>query len=326
MGDNQGFDFLFVIGTVSVTNGVMSVFGAIGNLISIRTFIKIGANDGVTVSFLLLSFFDFLFLISVKAATVTHVLYLIEESSSFRIYFPIDPYGVNTYFTNVGSLLYLINLLLVTYMAVVKCLCVASPVYFRHSFNTKTTKITVALIVFFSVLSCIPFFVIREMVLQFDGRINVTRPTLHFATFSSQVVAVAHPLMGTALPIITQVVMSICACIMAHYLRNSLAFRNKRTHLFSEDHDLVETKQLSKELRAIQQTFLITTVFIVGNLPKVLFNSVKFFLPDYSLDRTNSFLISFFEMIRVTFQVLNSSTNIFIYYNYNSKFKTYCFK
>lgn len=331
----EEIDYLFAIGAVSLFYGVMCLFGAIGNLISIRTFLKMGVRDGITVSFLLLSTFDLVYLLCVASATVAYILYLVEEISNFRIYFPIDPYGLDSYFANAGSMMYCITLMTVTYMAVVRCLCVANPLYFRNTFTRETTKITVSVIVLFAVVAYVPVFVILDMVEMFDDRINATRLTLCFASYTTQVTTVIHPFVGSFIPLFTQVAMIISACIMAHHLRNSLVFRNKHalgsksmtsSDFHNDDQNLEKNKQTSKELHAIQQTFLITTVFIVCNLPKVVFNISKFILPNYSLDRTGSLLIALFECFRDTFQILNSSTSIFIYYKYNTKFQRFCLK
>ncbi|KAH9507703.1 hypothetical protein Btru_053496 [Bulinus truncatus] len=111
----------------------LSLAGIVGNILAIKTFVSIGLKDGVTISFMFLAISDLLYLISVSANSISLWFYATEKRQRFKKWFSIDPFGVYIFSANAGIMLYLLTVLTTTFIAVIRCMCVAVPLGSRTS-------------------------------------------------------------------------------------------------------------------------------------------------------------------------------------------------
>lgn len=75
-----------------VTWTIFSHLGISSNIINIKTFVAIGLNDSVTVSFLALSVFYLIYVVTTFCFAISFAFSLLEKS--YNTLFPFDPYGV----------------------------------------------------------------------------------------------------------------------------------------------------------------------------------------------------------------------------------------
>ncbi|GFN77241.1 chemosensory receptor a [Plakobranchus ocellatus] len=78
----------------------------------------------------------------------------------------------------------------------------------------------------------------------------------------------------------------------------------------------------SKDLRVIQSVVLICCIFIASQLPFLVYSTVRLIEPEIDVTGDLRFLFFVFTGISRTCSYLNASVNIFVYYNYNSKYRS----
>lgn len=332
-------DYLVVVGVICLIRGVLSLLGCVGNVINLGTFVAMGLGDGVTVSFLFLTASDLAYLVTVTASSVAFDFVIAETVESFDVSFPVDPFGVYAIFVNIGSALYTITLLTTTLLSVARCLSISRPLRFRHSFTRFRIVGTLCLASVASIATVVPLLMYMEIKTQFDSRINATRPSLAISPRRKQ--DYLYAFRDAILPLIAECILIICVFVMRKCLKHSMKFRqtnsagaetentsnntiDKRNYELHIKENKDKTKFSGKELQVIQQMILISSIFIVCNLPKILVNAVEIFLPGFTLGgRYRSFYL-IFNIFRDLFQICISGTNVFIYFRYSSKFRRCC--
>ncbi|XP_059146927.1 uncharacterized protein LOC131934817 [Physella acuta] len=262
-----------------------------------------------------------------------------ELMTSFKIYFPVDPYGIKTYISNCGSGFYANTMLTLTFLSICRCLSVAKPLWFRHKLGTKKVSVLfLSISAPFCLSTNIPILALMGIIPLYDARINNTRPSLWISPERKWVTYVVWPVRGSLLPLIVQVILIITSVLMTNHMKAALRFRQKHTTSaiastqstqFKIDSQETNNKTITneknklsgKELQIIKQMILLSVVFTVSSLPKMCIHTVVFFYPEYSIDGKYGRMYETVDVMRDTFQMLYSCSNVFIYYNYNSKFR-----
>lgn len=314
---------------------VLSLLGIVSNVINIKTFVAMGLNDGVTVSFLALSVFDLIFLIASFCQAASASFNVIETSSS--ILFPVDPFGVTIFFGNVMILINVTNVLSTTFIAVARCMCVAKPLHFKNSFTVKRTVYFMAGFAFFAVAIYTPVLANMGMVARLNNKTKMLRSVLWLSPFRESIKNVVWMLIDMILPVITEFVVLFCVLVMANSLRASSRFRqssvaqqfNKhidRNQQYTKDNQVssnaASDKLSVKDSRVIMQVVLISLVYIICNTPKFLVSTGGLIEPEFRLGKRYSNLYLSFNCFRKHFEIINASINTFIYYGYNTKFRS----
>ncbi|GFO43976.1 chemosensory receptor a [Plakobranchus ocellatus] len=78
----------------------------------------------------------------------------------------------------------------------------------------------------------------------------------------------------------------------------------------------------SKDLRVIQSVVLICCIFIVSQLPFLVYSTGRLINPEFDVYKKLQNLFYIFTTISQTFSYLNALVDIFVYYNYNSKYRS----
>ena len=78
----------------------------------------------------------------------------------------------------------------------------------------------------------------------------------------------------------------------------------------------------SKDLQVVKSAVLVCPVFILSQVPFVISSTIRLIIPQTNNIRVLVIFFVVFSHIIRTFTLLNASVNIFIYCNYNSKFRS----
>ncbi|XP_059142639.1 uncharacterized protein LOC131930245 [Physella acuta] len=317
-----------------ICRGVISFLGIVSNTLTIRTFLAMGVKDGVTLAFLYLSVSDQLYLVTITVASISYIFQIIELISSFRLYFPIDPYGINTFFINIGGGFFANTILTITFLSITRCLSVAKPLWFRKKLSSKKWTVIFMLTSGTScVLSVIPILAYMGIIQSYDFRIHTVRAMLWISPYRKWVTYIIWPIRDTFMPIAIQVILVICAIVMKRHLIKASSFRQQHTRLDEtsiandmNNYNIKDTKLKGKELHIIQQLLVLSVIFIISSLPKVVHHTTKLVLAEYALDGRYGRIYESMSVIKDTCQMIYSCSNIFVYYKYNSKFRSLLWK
>ena len=89
-----------------------------------------------------------------------------------------------------------------------------------------------------------------------------------------------------------------------------------------------ETKQTNshklslKDVKVVQSVILVCSIFIVAQLPSLIYTPIRSSSSEFNDRGRLVYLTAICIKVEWTFMMLNASLNIFVYYNYNSKFRS----
>ena len=343
-------EFVLSMEILGVFGGSLNLCGFLANLVNVRTFMRMGVTkDGMTLAFLLLSISDMgvnCSSLSLWVCTYINTLELTKILTYFK-YEPVlgnhsrpvfvsvlDPHGVAVFSFNVITVFNVTTVLITVYLAVARCLCVARPLHFRSIISVKRTFAVVIAFFNLSIVTRIPVVAHMGLPVTFDPVFKASRPTLWFHPNRKIIKNIIWSLFDMGLSTIAQVILSVCVIIMARKLRTANQFRNSASVSSNEisasksgidDSHISSTSTLNnKDARIIQQLVLISTIFIVCNIPRFIRNSTSLLEPEFDVERRYQYLYYTTGSVTNVFDAINSSVNVLVYYTYNSKFRLLC--
>ncbi|CAL1541521.1 unnamed protein product, partial [Lymnaea stagnalis] len=203
----------------------ITLLGAVGNVFIIKIFLRLGISDGMNISLLSLALFDLFYLIPACINSVSVMLQGVEELSSFKVWFPVDPDVVHVISTNIGACFYALSMLVTTFITVVRCLAVVSPLKYRTLLSRTTTAIIISSFAVVSVLFAVVLLVYIGVFSQFVSNINTTRLVLWTSPKRALIKDTIFGIRDVFLPLTSQAIVGICVIIMASYLQKASKFR-----------------------------------------------------------------------------------------------------
>ncbi|CAL1541526.1 unnamed protein product, partial [Lymnaea stagnalis] len=316
----------------------ITVVGAVGNVLSIKTFFRLGISDGVNLSLLSLAASYLFYLITALITAISLMFLGVEELSGYKVRFALDPETFLMISTNTGSGFYATSMLVTTFITVVRCLAVARPLKYRNLISRKTTAIILLFFTVLSVISAVLMLIFVDILPQFGSKTNTTRPTPWLSPQQALIKDVIFGIRDMILPLTSQIIVGICVVIMARYLHKASNFRKTISsnidtltkismvadpHTRNVTNNPASAKVAGKEIQVVQQMLLIAVVYSLCNMPKVVFNMTQIILPEFYTGGRYSALFSTFNFLRELIQSVNASVTIFIYWKYNSKFRNH---
>ncbi|KAH9507702.1 hypothetical protein Btru_053495 [Bulinus truncatus] len=123
------------------------------------------------------------------------------------------------------------------------------------------------------------------------------------------------------------VIIIVSVAIMIRCLKKASKFRQR--HAGDPDTEIPilrepehqQRKMTTKDVLIVRQVILISVVYIIANIPKILVDIGTFIVPDFTLGKRYQNVYLAIICAMEFFQGFNSSLNMIIYYKYNSKFR-----
>ncbi|KAK6986154.1 fMet-Leu-Phe receptor [Biomphalaria glabrata] len=336
--------FVMFEGILSGARAVISVLGIFGNTINIMTFISMGIKDGFSLSMTLLAGIELFHVLIIFLRSVAYGLFIVEYSTQFFTWFPVEPFGLYLYFGHVARLLYTMVVLTTTFLSFARCMCVSTPLQFRHMFTTSRSILVLSFVTIISVGSYVPLLMTMTLSSLFDPRVNSTRLSFWVSPGREQVRVITGIVRNTSLPLSSQVVIVCCVLHMSQKLKTSVNFRlglqslspfpkasvltiHSQSNSFASEQasDKAKLKSLSgKERRAIQQMVFMSIVVIICDMPEILISLISVSVQTFGFRKPlNNFYLTVIG-VNYTFQVINTSINIAIYWKYSSRYRENC--
>ncbi|CAL1546407.1 unnamed protein product [Lymnaea stagnalis] len=328
--------YAVIMGLYSSVGTVLSVFGLVTNAVNVKTFVAMGADDGVTVAFLFLSSAEFVCFLAALGQELAMIFWVTEMTSKYKIVFDFHPMIFNNFFSNARNCFFDIPVLITLYLAVAKCMCVIRPLHFKNMFSVKRTLWVMTGISVFAVLSYLPIPASAGVTWQFDKNINRSRPMFWTSEHRNIIKNVVLNARDSFPSIVSEIVILVCIYLMSKSLGRAAKFRaSTRSGAIVEKTAnpyrattatvaKVDTKLKGAELQVIKQVVVISAIYIVGNTPKIIIFMVLYIVPDLSFGNRYQYVYIVIMNTRELIEMFTSAVNIVIYYTYNSKFRRYC--
>lgn len=290
--------------------GMVCVFGITTNLINIVVFCKQGLDNTINISLLGISVSDLVSLITLGWLVAC-----------------VNPYAEHADLPYVaGEVQYLTGgcphicftratCWITLYITAERCLCIAVPLKVKQIITPARTKIIVISIFVFMILSLVP----EYATIYFDWKVtppwNTSRVGMIFRNSRQNVVGfvfILHAVLG--LTSFFTVILLTSALVVK--LKRKATWRKKSTF----DNDQSEAIS-SRDKKTMTMVVLIAGVLIVCFIPGVTLHTAGFFEPGLNLVGKYSNLFHIGWSFAFLFEAINSSVNIFLYYNMSTKYR-----
>ncbi|GFR70871.1 peptide receptor GPCR [Elysia marginata] len=301
------------------------LFGIVANLFNIIVFLKVGAKDNVTILLVALSASDLAFLLLITPTVSGHFTYDIVKPSSWPfqriillnliLYWPAyTAFDLSTYIS--------------VSLGVIRCACVAMPLRFKLVFTKSRTLKWLVFLVFAAVALRIPVLMVNRVAWRTDPVTNITTPYL--AMVNRDFLQKVGDILNRMIMIdVTYITMIACLAILSFKLYQSSKMRRSLALQKPQATDKTSKKPAgvqalsSRDLQVVRSVALVCTIFVIAQLPYVVTTIIRLAFP-VSINEGSLLLFMTFMNVRVngTCSYLNASVNIFVYYNYNSKYRS----
>ena len=331
------------------------LFGMVSNMINIAVFIGLGDKDNVSTSLLVLSCSDLAYLTIRSFSTVARFLLLHHREFPWAF----DPKILVVCIYWYAQIFYDYSCFISVFLAVVRSCCVVMPLKFKAVFTwSRTVKSLVGLFLAAVVLRSPQLF---GHSYGWKSYRSTNRTLLSCSESDDlQVLAKVNDIVNrNILSWLAYVTVAVCVVTMVVRLRSASRFRNSmaRTVLpgsadqkgvidsdLTFSHTVPDTapdpafpgtlsptqpqkqprnpeKMSAKEVQLIQSVVLLSIIFLLSQLPFQVYSTIRLFVPEFDSFKSQTFLFGIASHISMTFSFLNCSVNIFVYCNYNRKYK-----
>ena len=304
---------------------IIFIFGIISNITNILVFLKSGVNDNVTVLLLCLSVSDFSFLIVMTPQLATRFILKFAPNWNWRF----DMGITELLFYWPAFTLYDCSAYASVFLGITRCACVALPFRFKSVFTKSRTIKSVVVLFFSTILLRMPVLYIHSIGTRLNPLTNQTYAYLRYHGSPTNVL-VNDTLNRTSLPWIAFIIMIACVIILNVKLMEASKVRQStssgslgmkhRPDIPGQKSSSQHTMS-SKETRVVQSVVMVCVIFILSQLPFLLYSTARLLQPELDVGKKLRYLFGIFTQISFTCSFLNASVNIFIYYKYNSKYR-----
>ena len=316
------------------------VFGLVSNTVNIIVFTKIGFRDNVTVTLLFLSLSDLLNLILRCPVIVGRFM----EKNFPNHDWPFDRQILYFGLFWPGYVFYDYSSFISVFLAFVRCVCVARPLRFKSMFTTsRTVKILVVLFLVALTLRA-PVLTVFRLTWAVNPRTNSTYRSIRFSDNFREIYKANDIINRNIVSWVAYITAVTCVIILVTKLQTASRFRQSlqsATHVATTETDnstlqIDKTKgsnkpvvknektlnRLSaKDLQVIQSVTLICVIFILSQLPFQLISTIRLLDPEFANLKKKRFIYGFASHISNTFGYLNASVNIFVHFNFNTRYR-----
>lgn len=225
---------------------------------------------------------------------------------------------------------------IIIFLAVVRCLSVATPLWFRQTLGTKKLAVIFLAITASSIfITEFPIYIYIGIIPLHDKKQCNESFVLVFSNVALSD-RCSLDFLGLFPHNSVQIVGLVSAIFRKFVLRRALKFRQQHlllqettasldlnTNADNETRNLTRTrvKMCSHEIRITQQLFLLSIVCILSNTPKSILQPILLHYPELSLLGRYAKLFDIFDILTHAFKCIFCCSNFLIYLKYNSKFR-----
>ena len=315
-------EFFKVLEILSYTWPPIILFGFVSNITNLVVFLKAGAKDNVTILLISLSFSDLAFLALISPSVCGYVIDSLVKPSPW----PFDKYLLLFLLYWPAFTAYDLSAFVAVSLGVIRCACVAMPLKFKLVFTKSRTIKWVFFLVVLSVSLRLPVLTIFRITSRTDPRTNVT--ALYLASVNRASMSRINDILNRGFLIwFNYLTMIACVIVLSYKLYQSSKIRKTFTitgsQISEQASDKAAAQSMStKDLQVVKSVVLVCSIFIMSQLPFVMFSATRLIYPKFDDFTKLGLLFGIFSQISRTCAYINASINIFVYYNYNSKYKS----
>ena len=212
-------------------------------------------------------------------------------------------------------------------LGIVRCACIAMPLKFKLVFTKSRTVKWVVFLAFLVVFLRLPVLTIIRISWRIDPQTNVSSPYLKLVnrTYMTRL----NDILNRGIIIyVLYITMVTCVFILTFKLHQAFKIRRSYTtgltRASSQSTDKAVSQRMnSKDIQVVKSVVLVCTIFILAQLPFLIYSTVRLFRPDFTNGQHLRYLFAISAQISATCSYLNASLNIFVYYNCNTSYRSF---
>ncbi|GFS07104.1 chemosensory receptor A [Elysia marginata] len=312
-------EFLSTITVLSYMRPVIILFGLLSNVINITVFLKAGALDNVTILLIALACSDLIFLAFISTHMSGFLIFALVKLNPW----PFDPRILIFLLYWPANTAYDVSCFHAVSLGVIRCACVAMPLKFKLVFTkSRTIKWSMFLVVL-AVLLRIPVLTVFRVAWRTDPATNVS--SLYLTSVNRGSMERVNDFLNRGIVMyLAYITMITSVTILSFKLYQASKIRQscvKGPQTLGQVSDKPAAQGLSaRDLQVVKSVVLVCSIFILAQLPFILSATVRLINPEFDENKMYADLSYIFMQVSLTFYQLNASINIFVYYNYNTKF------
>lgn len=165
------------------------------------------------------------------------------------------------------------------------------------------------------VVSVAPVFAVYRVGLKFSPSRNKTLTGLHYTQDRESVEKASFFVNNALIPLIAFVVIVTCTIILVIQLRNKTQWRIKSSGSAQTD------KMSGRDQKVAKMVVMISCLFIACYIPMSLLFVALSLVPGFSVFGKYKNILDLLGCLSFILEAINSSVNIFIYYDMSSKYR-----
>ena len=306
---------------------VLLFAGLLSNTTNVVVFLKIGVKDSVSTLLLTLSVSDLMFL-SFFSPTI-----LRESFSRFGTYRLSNLHVVHFLCFWPAFSIYDYSAYIAVLLGVARCACVAMPLRFKSAFTVKRTVAALLVLFCVDVLLHFPMMTVFRLGWVRDPSKNTSSLSLVQDSRAVRLYKLKFNdiINKNIVPWVTFFIMIGSVALLSFKLFESSKVRSSAYNAPStgdKPGNSSEAKQINshklsvKDMKVVQSVILVCSIFIMAQLPSLIYTPVRSSSSEFNANGRLRYLAYICLKVEWTFMMMNASLNIFVYYNYNSKFKS----
>ncbi|KAI8783644.1 G-protein coupled receptor 45 [Biomphalaria glabrata] len=289
---------------------LIGLMGLVANVINMVVFVRQGLNTSMNISFFSTAISDIVRILSVEWANICFNPYV--EKLQVSIMFDYLFYVTGGWAVISACRITLhINL----YITVERCLCIVFPLTIRKFITITRTKVVIFLIYFANVLTLVPEYMTVYLAWVYDVKTNATVLSVGFRDYGVRTKGITF-----MLHVFLIVISLFCIIVMTTVLVLQLR-RQRKWRMKNSSNSFSKTTLTLRDSKAAVLVIAVATTLVVCYIPIVSLSLVTVFVPEFYIG--GKYFLYFKESWALAFLsgIINSSSNIIIYYNMSSKFK-----
>ncbi|RUS90154.1 hypothetical protein EGW08_002033, partial [Elysia chlorotica] len=290
-------------------------FGLLANILNIIIFLKAGAKDSVTILLLSLSASDLLYLTLIVANMSVEAMRLLAPSHIWT--FDSSILAVFSYWP--AMIAYDFSSYITVSLGIMRCVCVALPIKFKHVVSTTKTIIFVVCLGAIAIIMKLPEMTEYRISCREDPQTNTT--TLYLERFNYVQALQVYTILNRAIAYMVYISMvaSVIVLIIKLYKASKIR-RSCPSDLSDSDPRKPPTQAMSsRDIQLVKSVVLICSIFIVSQSAFLIPSMARLILPNVY---DNTILAISAGVTYRILKFLNASVNIFVYYNFNRKYRS----
>ena len=328
--------------------------GVVANVINIVVFLKTGSKDNVTISLLALSMSDLAFLVIISPHIVfIGVNHLVQVRFGIRINWLVDRSILWTPFYWYAFVFYDTSTLITVYISVVRCACIALPFKVKDMFTSRRALITFLVFFICVFFLRLPMFIKKRFVRIIDRFTNSSKVIVTEFDDGGLADTINDIVSRNIQPWSCFIIVIACLIVMVTKLRASAKFRSTSSANGSgnvEDGPLSSSKagnesdaemestankdeksrsqvMSSREVKVLRSVILVAVIFVVCQVPFMAYSLTRRLQSEFDDTAGYGKISRYINLFSVASSIsklcafVNSTVNILVYYNHNSRYR-----